>query len=57
MTAEKKKMFAADFARKGDLINPEELISESWDHNVITPGTLFMQELSNRLRKYLEQRV
>ena len=50
-------MFAADFARKGDLINPEELISESWDHNVITPGTLFMQELSNRLRKYLEQRV
>lgn len=47
-------MFAADFARNGDLVDPEELIETSWDHNVITPGTVFMQELSDRLRKYIE---
>ena len=40
--SEKKKMFAADFTRNGDIADPEELIETSWDHNVITPGTTFM---------------
>ena len=54
---EKKRMFAEDFTRNGDLIDPDELIETHWDHNVITPGTEFMQTLSNRLRTYIEQRV
>ena len=52
--AEKKKMFAEDFTRNGDLIDPNELLETHWDHNVITPGTEFMQELSNRLHIYIE---
>ena len=50
-------MFAEDFTRKGDLMDPDELIEAHWDHNVITPGTEFMQALSNRLHAYIEERV
>lgn len=37
---------------------PEELVHESrWDHNVITPGTEFLERVSNFLKAYITEKL
>ena len=35
----------------------EEVVKKTWDHNVITPGTPFMELLANSLRYWVAQKL
>jgi 5'-3' exoribonuclease 2 len=52
-SAERKRKVADALRQKGIKV-PDSLVQTShWDHNVITPGTEFMERVSNMLRAYI----
>ena len=52
-----RKQTAEEMRNKGIKI-PDNLINKShWDHNVITPGTEFMEKISNVIKKYIFDRL
>ena len=49
----RKKELANSLRAKGIAIPDDFLIDSHWDHNVITPGTKFMERVSNMIKGYI----
>lgn len=52
-----QKMLAKQNAGKGDYALEEEVIKKTWDSNVITPGTPFMDILAAALRYWIAYKL
>jgi 5'-3' exoribonuclease 2 len=52
-----QKMLAKQNANKGDYALEEEVIKKTWDSNVITPGTPFMDILAAALRYWIAYKL
>lgn len=52
-----QKMLAKQNANKGDYTLEEEVIKKTWDSNVITPGTPFMDILAAALRYWIAYKL
>ena len=49
----KTNTILSDLKKKGYKLSPELEKKSQWDHNVITPGTVFMEKVSDFLKSYI----
>lgn len=48
-----KKRIAKEMKKKGYKVSENMTKNTHWDHNVITPGTVFMEKVSNVIKNYI----